>query len=128
MLNSGEQKDVRVATVGASISIKGEIKGSEDIVIDGQVEGRIDVPGNMLTIGPNAKVQADVNAKAVVVFGAVIGSITAQERAEIRKTAVVEGAVTCGYLSVQEGATIMGKVETRNRPASADRTKGEKAA
>ena len=128
MLNSGEQKDVRVATVGASISIKGEIKGSEDIVVDGQVEGRIDVPGNILTIGPNARVQADVNAKVVIVFGAVVGSITAQEKAEIRKTAIVEGAVTCGYLSVQEGATLIGKVETRNRPASADRTKGERAA
>jgi cytoskeletal protein CcmA (bactofilin family) len=82
----------------------------------------------MLTIGPNATVQADVNARVVIVFGTVIGSISAQEKAEIRKTAVVEGAVTSGYLSVQEGATIIGQVETRNRPASADRTTAEQAA
>ena len=120
MTNSSELKESRVATIGASISIKGEIKGSEDIVVDGQVEGRIDVPGYMLTIGPNAQVQADVNAKVVIVFGSVVGSVTAQEKAEIRKTALVEGAITCGCLSVQEGATITGKVETRNLPASAD--------
>ena len=128
MINSGEQKDVRVATVGASVSIKGEIRGSEDIVVDGQVEGRIDVPGHMLTIGPNAKVQADVTANVVIVFGSVIGSVTAQGKAEIRKTALVEGAITCGCLSVQEGATIVGQIDTRNRPASADHKSAGRAA
>ena len=128
MVNSGEQKDVRVATVGASVSIKGEIRGSEDIVVDGQVEGRIDVPGHMLTIGPTAMVQADVNASVVIVFGSVIGSVTALEKAEIRKTALVEGAITCGCLSVQEGATIIGQVETTNRPVSADRKTAGRAA
>jgi cytoskeletal protein CcmA (bactofilin family) len=126
MWNNGEQKDVRVATIGVSVSIKGEIKGSEDLTVDGQLEGKIDLPDHTLTIGPNATVLADINAKVVTVFGSVIGSVIAREKADIRKTASVEGSLSCGRLSVQEGATIKGKVETKNRPAAA--TKGEKAA
>jgi cytoskeletal protein CcmA (bactofilin family) len=117
MFNNGEQKDARPASIGISVSIKGEIKGSEDLTVDGQVEGRIDLPDHMLTIGPNATVVADINAKVVTVFGSVIGTVVAREKADIRKTASVEGALTCGRLAVQEGATIKGKVETKDRPA-----------
>ena len=127
MVNGNEQKDGRMAAVGISVTIKGEIKGAEDITVDGQVEGRIDLPEHTLTIGPNATVVADVNAKIVVVFGSVIGNIIAREKAEIRSTACVEGSLTCGNLTVQEGATLMGQIETKSRPASADRT-GKKAA
>lgn len=131
MWNNGEQKDqkdVKVATLGLSISIKGDISGSEDLTVDGQVEGRIDLPEYTLTIGPNATVVADINAKVVTVFGSVIGSVTAREKADIRKTASVEGNLSCGRLSVQEGAKINGKIETKNRPTATDRTKAEKAA
>jgi cytoskeletal protein CcmA (bactofilin family) len=128
MWNNDEQKDVRVATVGISISIKGEISGAEDLTIDGQVDGRIDLPEHSLTIGPNATVVADINAKTVIVFGSVIGSVIARDKADIRKSASVEGSLTCGRLAVQEGATITGKIETKNRPASADRSKADKAA
>ena len=129
MWNNGEQqKDVRAATIGISVSIKGEISGAEDLTVDGQVEGRIDLPEHMLTIGPNATIVADVNAKIVTVFGTVIGSVTAREKADIRKTASIEGSVACGRLAVQEGATVNGKVETRQRPSSADRAKGDRAA
>ena len=118
MWNSTQQ-DVRVATVGISVSIKGGISGSEDLTVDGQVEGRIDLPEHALTIGPNATVVADINAKVVTVFGSVIGNVIAREKADIRKTASVEGALTCGRLAVQEGATITGTIETTCRPASA---------
>jgi cytoskeletal protein CcmA (bactofilin family) len=131
MWNNGEQKDQkdgRVATLGLSISIKGEISGSEDLTVDGQVEGKIDLPEFTLTIGPNATVLADIHAKIVTVFGSVIGSVTAREKADIRKTASVEGNLTCGRLAVQEGAKINGKIETKNRPTAADRAKAEKAA
>jgi cytoskeletal protein CcmA (bactofilin family) len=128
-MNNGEQqKDVRVATIGISVSIKGEIKGSEDLTIDGQVEGKIDLPEHTLTIGPNATVVADINAKIVTVFGSVIGSVIAREKADVRKTASLEGSLSCGRLAVQEGARIIGKVETKNRPTAADRAKAEKAA
>ena len=129
MLNNEEQKDVRAAAaVGISVSIKGEISGSEDLTIDGQVEGRIDLPEHTLTIGPNATVVADITAKRVTIFGSVIGSITAREKADIRKAASIEGELTCGRLSVQEGARITGKIETKNRPASADFAKTKEAA
>jgi cytoskeletal protein CcmA (bactofilin family) len=128
MWNNGEQqKDVRVATVGISVSIKGEISGSEDLTVDGQVEGRIELPDHTLTIGPNATVVADVNAKFVTIFGTVVGTVVAKDKADIRKSASVEGSLTCGSLAVQEGATINGKIETKSRPA-ANRPKTEKAA
>jgi len=129
MWNNGEQqKDVRVATVGISVSIKGEISGSEDLTIDGQVEGRIDLPDHTLTIGPNATVVADINAKFVTIFGSVVGTVVAKDKADIRKSASVEGSLTCGRLAVQEGATLNGKIETKSRPAVANRAKAEKAA
>src|SRR6187551_731823 len=116
MLNNDEQKDLRAAAVGISVSIKGEISGSEDLTVDGQVEGRIDLPEHTLTIGPNATVVADITAKSVTVFGSVIGNIVAREKADIRRAASIDGALTCGRLAVQEGATITGRIDTRNRP------------
>jgi cytoskeletal protein CcmA (bactofilin family) len=117
MVNGNDQNDGRTATVGISVTIKGEIKGSEDIRVDGQVEGKIDLPEHTLTIGPDATVVADINAKVVVVFGAVTGTVVARDKADIRKSASVEGSLACGRLLVEEGATITGKVETGNRPA-----------
>jgi cytoskeletal protein CcmA (bactofilin family) len=128
MWNNGEQqKEVKVATIGISVSIKGEIKGSEDLTVDGQVEGKIELPEHTLTIGPNATVVADINAKVVTVFGTVIGTVVAREKADIRKTASVEGSLTCGRLAVQEGATINGRIETK-KSAAVKSDKAEKAA
>ena len=126
MVNGGEQKDGRMARIGLSVTIKGEIKGSEDVTVDGQVEGKIDLPEHTLTIGPDATVVADINAKVVIVLGSVTGTVIAREKADIRKTASVEGSLTCGRLLVEEGATITGSVETGNRPALA--RKSEQAA
>ena len=126
MLNTGDQKDGRTATIGISVSIKGEIKSAEDVVVDGQVQGRIDLPEHTLTIGPNATLLADIDAKVVIVFGSVTGSITARDKADIRKTASVEGSLTCRRLLVEEGATMNGTIETKNRP-STDRAKVEAA-
>jgi cytoskeletal protein CcmA (bactofilin family) len=128
MVNGGEQKDGRMARIGLSVTIKGEIKGAEDVTVDGQVEGRIDLPEHTLTIGPDATVVADVNAKVVIVLGSVTGTVVAREKADIRKTASVEGSLTCGRLLVEEGATITGKIETGSKPAAAGRAKTEQAA
>ena len=128
-MNNGEQqKDMRVATIGISVTIKGEIKGAEDLTIDGQVEGKIDLPEHTLTIGPNATVMADINAKVVTVFGSVIGNVVAREKADVRKTASVEGSLSCGSLVVQDGAKMNGRIETKNRPSAVNRTKAEVAA
>ena len=127
-MNNAEQNDLRPAAIGVSVAIKGEIRASEDVTVDGQVEGRIDLPEHTLTIGPNATVVADINAKVVIVFGSVVGTILACEKADIRKTASVDGALTCGRLTVQDGATMNGKVETQNQRASTGRAAADKAA
>jgi cytoskeletal protein CcmA (bactofilin family) len=115
-----QKKGASVATLGNSVFVKGEITGSEDLTIDGQVEGRIDLPEHTLTVGPNATIVADIAAKNVVVFGSVVGSITARDKVELRSSASAEGAITCGGISVQEGAKVNGKLETkaqRSKPA-----------
>ena len=80
---------------------------------------RIDLPNHVLTVGPNATVCADITAKSVMIFGTILGSVTAHERIEIRRSGSVEGNVTCARLVVQDGAILCGKVETRGerRPA-----------
>jgi len=110
-----QKKSASVATLGNSVFVKGEIKGSEDLTIDGQVEGRIDLPEHTLTVGPNATLVADINAKNVIVFGSVVGTITAREKVELRSSASAEGAITCGRIAVQEGAKLSGKLETKEQ-------------
>jgi cytoskeletal protein CcmA (bactofilin family) len=116
-----QEKDARPA-LGRSVSVKGEIAGSEDLTIDGQVEGRINLPDHMLTIGPNATIMADIVASRVTIFGSVIGTIAAKDKVDLRKTGSVEGTVTCGRIAIQEGAHITGKLTTKQprKPAAAD--------
>jgi cytoskeletal protein CcmA (bactofilin family) len=120
-----QKKNADVATLGNSVFVKGEITGSEDLTMDGQVEGRIHLPDHTLTVGPNATIVADLNAKVVIVFGSVVGTITARERVELRSSASAEGAISCGRISVQEGAKLIGKVETK--APSAPKSKKEAA-
>jgi cytoskeletal protein CcmA (bactofilin family) len=123
MWNSSDQQGGRVATIGTSVSVKGEVSGSEDLTVDGQVEGRIELPEHTLTLGPNATVVADVTAKVVIVFGSVIGTVTAREKADIRKGASVEGTLICGRLAVQEGARLNGRVEMSRTAGPAKTTR-----
>ncbi|HEY7189856.1 MAG TPA: polymer-forming cytoskeletal protein [Vicinamibacterales bacterium] len=120
-----QKKNPGVATLGNSVFVKGEITGSEDLTIDGQVEGRIHLPDHTLTVGPNATIVADLNAKVVIVFGSVTGTITARDKVELRSSASAEGAISCGRISVQEGAKLNGKVETKEH--SAPKSKKEAA-
>jgi cytoskeletal protein CcmA (bactofilin family) len=104
-------KTVDFARIGPSVVIKGEILGSEDLYVEGQIEGTIDLQGNTLTIGPNGHVRANVNAKGVVVRGKLDGNIRASDRAELKKTAVLVGDVSTRRISVEDGAYIKGKVD-----------------
>jgi cytoskeletal protein CcmA (bactofilin family) len=110
----GEQKTAGIATLGNSVLVKGDITGSEDLTIDGQVEGRIDLPKHTLTIGPNATIVADVTARVVILFGSIVGTITAGEKVELRSSGSAEGAITCGHIAIQDGANFCGKLETKN--------------
>ena len=99
------------AHIGKSVRIKGDLSGSEDLYIDGQVEGTIQLSGNSLTIGPNGRVHATVSAKNVIVGGTIDGNIQAGERTELRKTAVVNGDVQSKRIAIEEGAFFNGKLE-----------------
>jgi cytoskeletal protein CcmA (bactofilin family) len=100
-----------VAQIGKSVSIRGDISGSEDIYLDGQVEGSIQLNGNSLTVGPNGRVHANITAKNVTVSGSVEGNIQVTERTEMRKTAVVTGDVQTRRIAIEEGAYFKGKLE-----------------
>ena len=117
-----------VAWVGKSVVFRGDLISSEDMTIDGRVEGSIEVRNHHLTIGPNASIEADVAARLVTVFGKVSGSLTAEERVEIRQGATVEADLTCQTLAIQEGAFFCGKVSMTGRQAKADKAATETAA
>jgi cytoskeletal protein CcmA (bactofilin family) len=111
-----------VAWVGKSVVFKGDLSSSEDMTIDGRVEGRIDVPGHRLTLGPDADIRATVTAKTVTVFGTVRGAITA-EYIDLRETSHVEGDIISPRVMMVEGAMFRGRIEpTKERAAQAART------
>jgi cytoskeletal protein CcmA (bactofilin family) len=100
-----------LANIGKSITIKGDLTGNEDLVIDGNIEGRVDLPNNQLTIGPDGKIKADVHAKSAVVVGHVTGNLSATERIEVQASGIVDGDVRAPRLVVHEGAVLNGAVE-----------------
>jgi cytoskeletal protein CcmA (bactofilin family) len=104
-------KTSEFAHIGKSVIIKGELSGSEDLYVDGVVEGTIELHGNSLVVGPNGQVRANINAKGVVVQGKVVGNIRASERAELHKTAVITGDIVTRRIAIEEGAYFKGKVD-----------------
>ena len=108
-----------MANIGKSIVIKGDLSGNEDLVIEGKVEGKVDLPNNRLTIGAGGQVQAQVHAKTVVVIGRVAGNVSAGERLEIQATGIVEGDVEAPRLVVAEGAVLNGSVKMSAKGAAA---------
>ncbi len=99
------------AVIGKSVQIRGEVKGSEDLLVDGQVEGTITLSESRLTIGPNARVEAHVSAKDVVVLGTLNGNITATGRIELRQGSNLNGDISAARLSIEENAIFKGKVD-----------------
>jgi cytoskeletal protein CcmA (bactofilin family) len=97
--------------LGRSVVIKGELNGSEDLTLHGQMEGKISLPDHTLTIGPQAEVKADIAAKAVVVVGTVTGRVTAKDKIEIRSTGTIAGDIVSPRLIIAEGGNLRGKVE-----------------
>ena len=122
-----QAKEPRLANIGSSVFIKGELTGSEDLTVDGRVEGRIDLPDHALTIGPNANIQAHIAAKVVTVFGSVVGGIAAREKIDIRRGGSLEGDLVCARLAIQEGAHFTGKVTMGARRAKHNVSAAENA-
>ncbi len=109
-----------MANIGKSIKIKGDLSGSEDLVVEGHVEGKIELANNQLTIGANGIVDADIHAKSVIVIGKATGNVSGSDRVEVQATGLVNGDVNAPRLVVQEGAVINGSIQMgSNKPASA---------
>jgi cytoskeletal protein CcmA (bactofilin family) len=104
-------QSLQFAHLGKSVSVKGDITGTEDVYVDGQVEGTIQLPGSSLTIGPNGRVHASITAKNLIVGGSLDGNIQVTERTEFRRTAVVNGDVQSKRIAIEEGAYFNGKLE-----------------
>lgn len=104
-----------VVNIGKSVIIKGELTGSEDLTIEGQVEGKIELRQNVLTIGSNGKIKAQVFAKAVVVQGEVHGNISATERVDIRDNGSVDGDIASPRVSIADGSHFRGSIDMQKQ-------------
>jgi cytoskeletal protein CcmA (bactofilin family) len=101
----------KTVNIGKSVIIKGELNGSEDLTIEGAVEGKIELRQNVLTIGPNGKIKAQVFAKSVVILGEVTGNVTATEKVDIRDNGSVDGDITAPRVAIAEGAHFRGSID-----------------
>jgi cytoskeletal protein CcmA (bactofilin family) len=110
---------VNLAQIGKSVVIKGELSGSEDLYVDGQVEGSIALKDHSLTVGPNGQVKASIEAKGIVIQGKLEGNLKASDRVDLRKSAVVAGDIVTQRISIEEGAYLKGKVDIQGKAEKA---------
>jgi cytoskeletal protein CcmA (bactofilin family) len=99
------------ASIGKSVEIRGEVKGSEDLSIDGLVEGTISLTDSRLIVGPTARVDADVSARDVIILGTLNGNVHASVRVELRKGANLTGDIQAARLLIEEGSLFSGRVD-----------------
>jgi cytoskeletal protein CcmA (bactofilin family) len=97
--------------IGKSVVIKGELTGSEDLTIEGHVEGKIELRQNVLTIGPNGRIKAQVFAKSVIILGEVTGNVTATEKVDLRDNGSIDGDITAPRVAIAEGAHFRGSID-----------------
>ncbi len=109
------------AVIGKSVQVRGEVKGNEDLLVEGLVEGTIALTDSRLSIGPKARVQANVTARDVLVQGALKGDIHATGRVDLRAGSNMTGDIHAARLSIEENAMFSGKVELNSTGAPADR-------
>jgi cytoskeletal protein CcmA (bactofilin family) len=105
----------RAAWIGGSVLVKGNVVSSEDLIIDGKVEGTIELGDHSLTVGPGAAVVADLVARSVSISGTVKGNVMGNAKVELKSTAKVEGDISAPKFLMEEGATLIGKVDTGKR-------------
>ena len=124
------EKDI--VNIGKSVVIKGELNGSEDLTIEGHVEGTIQLRDHVLTIGPNGRIKAQVFAKSVIVLGEVTGNVTASDKVDIRDNGSVDGDIISPRVAIAEGAHFRGSVDmqrkarrsaSRRRPKAGSRSR-----
>ena len=109
-----------IAHIGKSVVVRGELSGSEDLFVDGEVEGSIELRGNSLTIGPNGRVRANVNARDIVVQGKVDGNLRATDRVDLKKSALVTGDIITQRIAIEDGAFFKGSVDIQRQEAKTE--------
>jgi cytoskeletal protein CcmA (bactofilin family) len=112
---SSQKLERDIVNIGKSVVIKGELNGSEDLTIEGQVEGTIQLRDHILTIGPNGKIKAQIFAKQVIVLGSVNGNVTATEKVDIRDNGSVDGDIISPRVAIAEGAHFRGSVDMQRK-------------
>jgi cytoskeletal protein CcmA (bactofilin family) len=117
-------RGVDVATIGKSVVVKGELSGSEDLFVDGQVEGSVALRGQSLTIGPNGRVRANIEARNVIIHGQVDGNVTASDRVELRKSASLTGDIATARIAIDDGAYFKGTIDIQ-KPEPAARSEAK---
>ena len=115
------EKDI--VNIGKSVVIKGELNGSEDLTIEGHVEGTIQLREHVLTIGPNGRIKAQVFAKSVIVLGEVTGNVTASDKVDIRDNGSVDGDIISPRVAIAEGAHFRGSVDMQRKGGAAQAAK-----
>jgi cytoskeletal protein CcmA (bactofilin family) len=111
--------------IGKSVVIKGELNGSEDLTIEGQVDGKIELRQNVLTIGPNGRIKAQVFSKSVIILGEVTGNVTATEKVDIRDNGSVDGDIAAPRVAIAEGAHFRGSIDMQRTAAKPSEQKAE---
>jgi cytoskeletal protein CcmA (bactofilin family) len=122
--NTQQGLERTAVNIGKSVVIKGELNGSEDLTIEGQVDGKIELRQNVLTIGPNGKIKAQVFAKSVIILGEVTGNVTATEKVDIRDNGSVDGDITAPRVAIAEGAHFRGSIDMQRGGAKTGEGKG----
>jgi cytoskeletal protein CcmA (bactofilin family) len=107
----------KVASIGKSLHVKGELRGSEDLAIEGRVEGKIALTGYSVTIGQAGKVSAEIHAKTVIIGGLVEGDVTADERVEVAATGTVMGNIRSPRVVLIDGARFKGSIDMESKSA-----------
>ena len=120
------EKDI--VNIGKSVVIKGELNGSENLTIEGHVEGTIHLREHVLTIGPNGRIKAQVFAKSVIVLGEVTGNVTASEKVDIRDNGSVDGDIIAPRVAIAEGAHFRGSVDMQPKGGAAPQPQAGKPA
>jgi len=117
------EKDL--VNIGKSVVIKGELNGSEDLTVEGHVEGKIELRQNVLTIGPNGRIKAQVFAKSVVILGEVTGNVTASEKVDLRDNGSVDGDIAAPRVAIAEGAHFRGSIDMQRTGSKGSESKAE---
>jgi len=113
-----------LASIGKSIVINGELSGSEDLTIEGRVDGKIELRDHVLTVGSNGRIKAQVSAKAIVVLGQVTGNLNATEKVDIKESGSVEGDIVAPRVAIADGSHFRGSIDMQKKDQPADKAVG----